>query len=134
MLSNIILEVYDSRLGGGQQGTEITAAAIALRFYWPQLTQTVWAWVRGCDVCHPVKHSNQLPYSLLQPVPILETWASSIIFDFITKLPATARDGYTCIITIVNPLTKRVRWKAAGEKDPNGGGFRQRVYEHVRSK
>jgi transposase InsO family protein len=37
--------------------------------------------------------------------------------DFITKLPATTREGYACIITIVDPLTNRVQWKAAREKD-----------------
>jgi len=54
---------------------------------------------------------------LLQPLPIPETRASRVNIDFITKLPATGRDGYDCIITIVDPLTKRVRWKAAREKD-----------------
>jgi hypothetical protein len=54
---------------------------------------------------------------VLQPLPIPETWGSRVNIDFITKLPATARDGYNGIIMIVDPLTKRVRWKAAREKD-----------------
>jgi len=37
--------------------------------------------------------------------------------NFITELPATARDGYDCIITIVNSLTNRVQSEAACEKD-----------------
>jgi hypothetical protein len=62
-----------------------------------------------------VNHSNQLPYSLLQPLPIPETWTSRVNVDFITKLSATVKDGYNCMITIVDPLTKSVRWKARKE-------------------
>jgi hypothetical protein len=117
MRSDVISEAHDSPLGGGHQGDEKTAAAIASRFYRPNLTQTVRAGVRGCEVCHRVTYSNQLPYCLLQPLPILVTRASRVNINFITKLPATARDGYNCIITIVDPLTKRVWWNAAREKD-----------------
>jgi hypothetical protein len=52
---------------------------------------------------------QQLPYSLLQLLPIPETQSSRVNVDFITKLPTTVKDGYDCIITIVNPLTKRVQ-------------------------
>jgi len=117
MRSDVILEAHDSPLGGGHQGAEKTAAAIASWCYWPHWTQTVRAWVWGRDVCHRVKHSNQLPYGLLQPLPIPETRASRVFIDFITKLPATTRDGYDCIITIVDLLPKRVRRKAARDKD-----------------
>ena len=108
MQSDIILEARDAPLGGGHPGAGIPAATIASRFYWPHLTQTVRVWVQGCDFYHRVKHSNQLLYGLLQPLPILETQASRVNIDFFTKLPATARDDYDCIITIVDPLTQRV--------------------------
>jgi hypothetical protein len=75
MRRDFISEAHDSPLGGGHQGVEKTAAAIASQFYWPHLTQTVRAWVRSCDVCNCVKHSNQLPYGFLQPLPIPETRA-----------------------------------------------------------
>jgi transposase InsO family protein len=123
MRSDVISEAHDSPLGGGHQGAEKTAATTASRFYWPHLTQSIRVWVRGCDVCHRVKHSNQLPYGLLQPLPIPETRASRVNVDFITKLPATVKDGYDCIITIVDPLTKRVRWKAGKEKDLTAEAF-----------
>jgi len=117
MRSNVISEARDSPLGGGHQSAEKMAAAIASQFYWAQLTPAILAWVQGCDVCHRGKNSNKLRYGLLQPLPIPEIRASRVNIDCITKLPATARDGYDCIITIVDSLTKRVRWKAAREKD-----------------
>jgi len=43
--------------------------------------------------------------------------------NFITKLPATARDSYDCMITIVNSLTDRVQSKAAWENDLTSEGF-----------
>jgi hypothetical protein len=123
MRSDIFSEAPDSLLGGGHQGAEKTAPTIASQFYWPHLTQTVRAWVRDCEVCHRVKHSNQRPYGLLQPLPIPEPRASRVNINFITKLAATARDGYDCIIPIVNPLNTRVRWKAAREQDQTAGVF-----------
>jgi len=123
MQSDIISEDHDSPLCGGHKGAETMAAAIASRLYWPHLAQTVWAWVRGCNVCRPVEHSNQLLYGLPQPLPIPETRASRVNINFITKLPATTKDGYNCIITIVDPLTKRVRWNAAREKDLKSEAF-----------
>jgi len=39
------------------------------------------------------------------------------------------RDGYDCIITIVNPLTKTVRWNAAWEKDQNAEAFARELID-----
>lgn len=77
----------------------------------------------SCNVCHCVKHSNQLLYGLLQLLPIQETRASRVNVNYITKLPATCRDGYDCIITIVDLLTKRVRCNATWEKDLTAEAF-----------
>jgi hypothetical protein len=70
-----------------------------------------------------VKHSNQLPYRLLQLLPIPETRASRVNEDFITKLPAMVKDGYNCIITIGDLLTNRVRWQAGKEEDLTAEAF-----------
>jgi len=123
MRSGVFSEDHDSPPVGGHQAAEKTAAAIASRFYWPHLAQTVRAWVQSCDVCHHVKHSNQLPYGFMQPLPIPETRASRVNTDCNTKLPVTARDGYDCIITNVDPLHKRVRWIAPREKDLTAEAF-----------
>jgi hypothetical protein len=60
---------------------------------------------------------------LLRLLPIAETSASRVNIDFITKFPATAKDSYNRIITIVNSLTKRVQWIDAREKDLTAEAF-----------
>jgi len=37
-------------LGGGQCGGEKTAAAVASRYYWPRMADSITLWIRGCDV------------------------------------------------------------------------------------
>jgi len=132
---NVISESHDSLLGGRHQGAETTAAALTSQFYYPHLTETIQAWARGCDVCPRVKHSNQLPNGLLQPLPIPETQASRVNIGYITKWPVTAKDGYDCIIMIVDPLTTTVRWTAAKEKDAMAEAFpRECIDMWVRNK
>jgi len=46
-----------------------------------------------------------------------ETWASRVNIYCISKISATARDGYDSIIMIVDPLSERVRWNATREQD-----------------
>jgi hypothetical protein len=116
MWNVVILKGHNTPLGSGHQGVETTAAPLASRFYWPHLTQSVGVYVRGCDAYHHVIYSNQLPYCLLQPLPIPEIQASMVDVNIITKLPAIVKDGYDCIITIIDWLTKIVGWKVAKEK------------------
>jgi hypothetical protein len=72
---------------------------------------------------------------LLQLLPIPQTRASRVNVDSIAKQPATARDGYDCIITIGDPLSKRVRWNAAKEQDLNAEAFaREFIDMWVRSR
>lgn len=64
MLSDVITEAHDSPHGGGHEGAEIKAAAVMSWFYWPHSSEPVLAWIRGWEVCHRVKHSNQVVYGL----------------------------------------------------------------------
>lgn len=107
MRCNVMSEAHESPLGSGHQGAAKTMADIASKFYWPHQTQPKLAWARGYDVCHSVKHSKQLQYGLLQPWAIPVTWVSMVIINFSTQLPATARDGNDCIVTILDPPTMR---------------------------
>jgi len=50
--SEVIREVHDTILGGRHAGIDKTAAAVASRYHWPRLTDSVANWVSGCDVCH----------------------------------------------------------------------------------
>jgi len=60
---------------------------------------------------------------LIQPLQIPETRASRVDIHFVTTLPASAKEGYDCTSTILDPLTERVRWKAAREKDITAEAF-----------
>jgi len=73
------------------------------------MTDTITNWIRGCDVCHRVKHKNAKPYGLLQALPTPLERAERINIDFITKLP-TSKSGYDAVATVIDPLTKRTRW------------------------
>jgi hypothetical protein len=94
-----------------------TAPAIASQSYWPYLKEFIELRVWACNSYHHVKHSNELPYDVLQPVSILETQDWMVNIDLSTKLTYMARDSYDCIIMIVNLLTVRVWGKAARDKN-----------------
>jgi hypothetical protein len=106
---DVIREAHDAILGGGHVGIEKTAAAVASRYHWPKLTDSIADWVAGCDICHRVKHKNARPYGLLQALPIPLERAERVNIDFITKLPV-GEGGYDAVATIIDPLTKRARW------------------------
>jgi len=105
----MIREVDDAILGGEQSSIAKTAASVGSRYYWPKLTDSVAEWIARCDVCHQIKHKNARPYGLLQALPIPLEHAEQVNIDFITKLPMSEA-GYDAVATIIDPLTKRVRW------------------------
>jgi transposase InsO family protein len=107
--SDVIREAHDAILGGGHAGIEKTVAAVTSRYHWPRMTDTITDWIRGCDVCHRIKHKNAKPYGLLQALPTPLHRAERVNIDFITKLP-TSESGYDAVATVIDPLTKRARW------------------------
>jgi len=80
------------------------------------MTDSIANWIRGCDICHRIKHKNAKPYGLLQALPTLLERAEHVNIDFITKLP-TSESGYDAVATIIDPLTKRTRWIPVTEGD-----------------
>jgi hypothetical protein len=79
-------EHHDSPLGG-HFGRERTGLALRKRFYWPRMARFVAAYVRGCDICHRIKPTNEKPFGMLEPLAIPEERWSRIGIDFITELP-----------------------------------------------
>jgi len=84
---------HDAILGGGHAGIEKTAAAVASRYHWPRMTDSITAWIRGCGVCHRVKHKDKRPYGLLQALPTPLERAERVNIDSATKLPVS-ESGY----------------------------------------
>jgi len=114
--ADVVREAHDAILGGGQSGIAKTAAAVGSRYYWPKLKDSIAQWIAGCDVCHRIKHKNDRPYGLLQPLPIPLERAERVNIDFVTKLP-TSEAGYDEVATIIDSLTKRAWWIPVKEAD-----------------
>jgi hypothetical protein len=131
LCSEVLREAHDTPVGG-HFGIEKTLALVTERFCWPRMKESVVRWIQGCAVCHRVKPSNHLPYGLLQPLDIPSERWSRINIDFITKLPESA-NGLDCIVTIVDPLTKRAHWIATTEMGLTAESFAEVfMREHVR--
>jgi len=43
--SDVIREAHDAILGGGHAGIEKTIAAVASRYHWPRMTDTITNWI-----------------------------------------------------------------------------------------
>jgi transposase InsO family protein len=125
----VLRDLHDSELGGGHLGAAKLAHAIAQRFYWSGLHVAAKRWVSTCDLCHRIKPNNGLPYGLTMPLPIPGDRGECINIDFITKMPAS-ENGNDAILTIVDSLTKRVRWVATKEEGLTAEAFADLFVEH----
>ncbi|KAL2166507.1 hypothetical protein VTG60DRAFT_2548 [Thermothelomyces hinnuleus] len=92
----MIRELHESKLGGYKGITKIIAQEV----------------VQNYDICNRSKTVRHKPYRLLQPLPTADKLWSSVIIDFITKLPESKDTAtgviYDSILTIVDRLTKWV--------------------------
>jgi hypothetical protein len=86
-------------------------------------------WTRRYSTCLRVKPKNQLPAGLLSPLQILSSRGERINIGFITKLQMTT-SGIDTIITIVDGLSKHVRWVATTEADLTAERFAELFVEH----
>ena len=62
-------------------------------------------YVSKCLTCQQVKSEHQVPYGLLNPIPILQWKFDSIAMDFVTGLPLT-QGKHDSVWVIVDRLTK----------------------------
>lgn len=125
----VMRDFHDSELGGGHLGAAKLAHAIAKRFYWKGIHDSAKRWVSTCDICHRIKPNNALPYGLTMPLPIPGDRGDRINIDFITKMPASEK-GNDTIVTIIDSLTKRVRWIATKEEGLTAEVFADLFIEH----
>jgi len=88
--TRLLAEMHDTPTGG-HFGRDKTHAALRRRFYWPKMNEQVAAYVKGCDVCQRVKHSQQKIPGLLMPLRVPEEIDSHWTMDFVTGLPRTTR-------------------------------------------
>ncbi|KAJ4784848.1 polyprotein [Rhynchospora pubera] len=99
----LMKEVHDS-ITGGHSGILVTYQRLKSMFYWPNMKETVYEYVRSCEVCQLNKGEHVKSPGLLQPLPIPEEAWSSISLDFVTGLPKS--EGKDVILVVVDRLTK----------------------------
>jgi len=113
-VSTILGIAHDSQLGGHFKLTKTLSRLT--NFHWRHKTRDVKRYVAGCLKCQQFKDSNQKkltdPMSLEMPK---RRWGS-LATDFIVKLPET-KDGFDCITTWVDRLTRRVHFVKSKSSD-----------------
>ena len=97
-----IIQAYHNLLAYGHPGINQTKDLVAKYYWWPQLTQDIQEYVKGCAQCQQNKvntHPQKAPVN-----PITPTMGAlpfqTVSMDFIVKLPELA--GYDSILTITD--------------------------------
>ena len=108
---NLRLEiVHRSHSSGpaGHPGRVKTLDLLQRTYWWPQMTQFVADFVKGCALCFRTKTPRSLPPGFLKPLEIpVRAW-SDISIDHVVDLPPCKRDGkiFQNILVVVDRLTK----------------------------
>jgi hypothetical protein len=103
-LKQSLLEEFHSSLFGGHSGIHKTWGRIKENVYWEGMKSDVIQFINSCQVCQQTKIPAQLPYGLLQPLPIPAGVWEDISMDFIVGLPSFQR--FTVIFVVVYRFSK----------------------------
>ncbi|GBG87396.1 hypothetical protein CBR_g45453 [Chara braunii] len=104
-----VAEFYD-QAAAGHMGFHKTLARVSRLYVWPKRKDFVKDYVAECPTCQEVNSANDLPYGLLQPLPILEGRWQSISMDFIGPLRPPNPTGHNAILVVVDGFMKRARF------------------------
>ena len=99
----ILHDNHDSKLAR-HFGIFKTLEYLKQNYHWPKMAEEVLDYVRSCDTCQRDKASRHKKYGLLDPLEVPYRPWSSILMDWIVKLPELG--GCTQIWVIVDQLTK----------------------------
>ena len=102
-----IIKEHHSNVVSGHFSWSRTLDLIARQFWWPQMRESVQAFVQSCASCQRSKSSNQRPFGLLTPLQIPDSRWHTVTMDFIMDLPMSA-GGFNAIMVLVDKLTKYV--------------------------
>ena len=100
----IMEEIHESTTGAVHGGFEQTYSQIANSYSWPRMTRDIHMFISTCPICQKIKHAWHLPYSLLQPIPILTQPFEVVMMDFISELPRS--QNHDLIFVLICKLTK----------------------------
>lgn len=99
-----ILEALHSSSVGGHSCITATYQRVKRLFYWPNLKEEVYQFVKGCENCQINKSEHLHSPGLLQPLPIPNEAWSSIGMDFVSGLPKSK--GNDVIMVTLDRFTK----------------------------
>lgn len=94
---------HDSPVGG-HSGIRGTLVKVQSYFYWPNMVDSITAWVKECDTCLRCKVEHCASPGLLQPLPIPQAAWQDISLDFVEGLPRSK--GWDTILVVVDRFTK----------------------------
>ena len=103
LLTEIAKGCHDSKVAG-HFGQEKTIELVTRNLYLEKLTSWINDYVRSCDQCQHNKSPRYAKYGLLQPLEVTYAAWTSILTDFITKLPES--QGCIQIMVEVDRFTK----------------------------
>ena len=97
-----IIQAYHDLPGYGHPGINRTKDLVSKYYWWPQLSQNVQDYVKGCADCQRNKvntHPKKAPLSPITPKQEALPF-QTIAMDFIVKLPES--EGFNSILTITD--------------------------------
>ena len=112
--TSLISEFHDTPYAG-HYGVTKTRASVGRIFWWDSMTGDISRYVLTCAACQRDKARRHKPFGKLQPLTVPEKPWHTVTFDFIVKLPKTAR-GNDSICVFVDKLTKVVHFVACQEE------------------
>jgi hypothetical protein len=100
-----LLEIcHDSPLGG-HTGARKLKYEMMPQFFWPQMSSHIDKYVASCEHCQRNKNYNSSTRGIPQPHDIPSRRFDVISVDLLSGFPTT-KNGYDCIVTFTDRLTK----------------------------
>lgn len=74
--------------------------------FWPNMRESVWRFIRNCDVCGRTTVWGEARAGFLRPLPVPERIGSDLTIDFVTDLAVSG--DCTNILVITDRLSKDI--------------------------
>ena len=105
---NKLLHDYHSTTTTGHLGKNKNLYRLLLKYYWKNIRNTVWGYIRSCQKYQQIKARNHKTYKILHPTEPPKSKWDVITMDFVLPLPETKnRNGG--IVNVVCKLSKMIR-------------------------
>lgn len=107
-----LVRTHHESLPAGHGGKHATFARLSRHYFWPFSTDAVARYVRNCYTCLRSKPYKEGKSGLLNPLPIPNTYWTSISVDFVTPLPECKfyDRTYKHLMVVVDRLSKKKKF------------------------